>query len=108
MNSNLSSDDDRQDVSIMTMQPINSKSDARRPISKTIQHNRKKIWKKLKVMMTDKVIITAKKEDKRFRSLIKIERKPHKRGDFGGLLPCLIFPDPSFQNLFRIKGLHHF
>ena len=68
MNSNLGPDDDRQDVSIMTT--LNSKLDVRRLIPETRQHDRKDIQKKLKVMMTDKVIMTAKKEDKRFCSLI--------------------------------------
>ena len=59
-----------QNISTTTTPPINSKSDVRRPIPETRQHDRKKITKKLKVMMTDKVIMTAKKEKEMFRPLI--------------------------------------
>ena len=61
MNGDLSLDNDRQDVSTMVTPPINSKSDVRRPIPKTRQHDRKKIQKKLKAMMIGRVIMTAEK-----------------------------------------------
>ena len=61
------------------MPQINSKSEVRRPILETRQYNRKEIQKKLKVMMTDKVIMIAKKEDKKFHSLIQIG-KNHRGG----------------------------
>ena len=61
VNNNLNSDDDRQDVSTTTMPPINSKSDVRRPILNIRQHDRKEIQKKVKVMITDNFIMTAKK-----------------------------------------------
>ena len=59
-----------QNISTTTTPPINSKSDVRPPISETRQHDRTKITKTLKVMMTDKVIMTAKKEKEMFRPLI--------------------------------------
>ena len=82
MNSDLNSDDDRQDVSTMATLPINSNSDIKRPIPKTRQHDRKEIRKKLKVMMTDKVFITTEKGRQKV-SLSHINReKPHEKGDF--------------------------
>ena len=54
----------------MTMPPINSKLDIRQPIPETRQHDRKKILKRLKVMMTNKVIMIAKNKDERFHLLI--------------------------------------
>ena len=70
MNSNVRSDDDRPYIFTTTMPLINSKSDVRRLIPETRQHNRKKIPKKLKVMMIDKVIMTAENEEERFCSFI--------------------------------------
>ena len=61
MNSDLSLDDDRQDVSTTATPPINSRLDVRRHISKTKKHDIKKIQKKLKVMMTGRVIMTTEK-----------------------------------------------
>ena len=46
------------------MPPINSKSDVRQPILEIRQQDRKEIPKKLKVMMTNKVIMTAEKKTK--------------------------------------------
>ena len=70
MNSDLSTDDDRQDVSTTTTPPINSKSKFNQPIIETRQHDKKKIPKKLEVIMIDKVIMTTTKEDERFLPLI--------------------------------------
>ena len=66
MNSDLSSDDEyRQDVFTTAMPLINSKSDVMRLILKIRQHDRKEIRKKPKIMMTDKVIVTAEKRRKK-------------------------------------------
>ena len=70
MNSDLRPDDDRQNVSITTTPPINSKSDVRQPILEIRQHDRKKMPTKLKVMMTDKVNMIVEKEKETFHPLI--------------------------------------
>ena len=64
MNNDLGSDD-----STTVTLPIKSKSEVRQPIPET-RHDRRKTPKKLKVTMTDKVIMTAEKEDERFHPLI--------------------------------------
>ena len=81
VNNDLNSDDDKQDVSATAMPLINSKSDIRWPISETRQHGRKKIQKKLKLMMTGRVIMTAEKGRQKV-SLSHINRKRRReRGD---------------------------
>ena len=84
MNSDLSSDDDRQDVSTTVIPPINSKLDVKRPILETKQHDRKTIRKKLKVIMTGRVIMTTEKGRQKI-SLSNINRKRrHESGDLLG------------------------
>ena len=70
MNSDLSSDDNRQDVSTMATPPINSKLDIRWPVPETRQHDKKEMQKKLKVMTIDKVIMTAQTKDERLHPFI--------------------------------------
>ena len=80
MHSNLNSDDDRQDVSATAIPPINSKSDVKQSISKTRQHDRKKIRKKLEVVMTGRVVMTVEKGRQKI-SLSHINRKRrHEKG----------------------------
>ena len=92
----LNSDDDRQDISTMATPPINSKLDARQPIPKTRQHDRKKIWKKLKVMMTD--MTTKKGRQKVSLSHINM-KKQNERGDaFSDLIELQLQDFFSFEN----------
>ena len=66
----------------MATLPINSKLDVRKPIPKTRQHGKKEIWKKLKVIMTNKVIMIAEKGRQNV-SLSHINiKKSHEKGDF--------------------------
>ena len=79
MNGDLSLDVDRQYVFTTATPLVNSKLDFRWPIPEIRQHDRKKILKKLKVIMIDKVIMTAEKENERLGPFIR--EKSHKRGD---------------------------
>ena len=85
MNSDLSLDDDRQDVSATVTSPINSKSDVRRPISETRQHDRRKIRKKLKIMMKCIVIMIAgKRNTEGFTLSYKWKKATRERGILSG------------------------
>ena len=66
----------------MVTPPINSKKlEVRRPILETRQHYKKKIPRKLKVMMTEKVIMIAKNGRQKVSPSHINRKKPHRRGD---------------------------